>query len=312
MSTNQYISWNDSDEQNLIEDLMIETIQFYGQDIKYLPREIVNENTIFNEVTESKFDDHITVEIYQESTEAYEGDGELFSKFGLELRNSMKVLMSVRRFREESAKSIDSHTASLTRPREGDLVFHANTKGLYEIKFVDPESFSFYALGKLPVYRLTLELFEYSGEDIDTGLTDLDEFQSEFTPQQTQLNISGFVEPLEVGSEVTFTNASAKLLQHNIANGDIAIGPITFDDGNWRIIENAEAVTFEGEAVIYGGEAVIYGGESITIGTETGVVNVVYDTLREDRFNQNVVDQNDDIQIYFDSVIDTSRPNSIL
>ena len=291
MSTNQYMSWDDADEQNLVEDLMIETIQFYGQDVKYLPREIVNENTIFNEVTESKFDDYITVEVYQESTEAYEGDGELFSKFGLELRNSMKVLISQRRFKEEGSKSLDEHTASLIRPREGDLVYHANTKGLYEIKFVDAESFSFYALGKLPVFRLTLELFEYSGEDIDTGLAELDDFQGEFTPQQTQLNISGFVEQLEIGGEVAFTNASAELLQHNIANGDIAVGPITFDDGDWRIIAE---------------------GEAITIGAETGVVDTVYDTLREDRFDQNTVDQNDDIETYFDNVVDTSRPNSLL
>lgn len=303
MSTNPYMNWEEPDEQNLIEDLLIESISFYGQDVYYMPREIVDENTIFNEVTQSKFDDYITVEVYQESVEAYEGDGELFSKFGLELRNSMKLLISQRRFKEEVAKSPDDHTASLIRPREGDLVYHAPTKGLYEVKFVDPESFSFYQLGKLPVYRITVELFEYNAEELDTGLDDVDDFQAEFTAQQTQLQVDGFdpdIEKLVLGSTVTFDgDVTAELLQHNPFTGDIAIGPLSFPDGEWRLIVE---------------------DEPITIGVQTGNVDIVYDTLNDSRFEELPFDETDrgnsdnsGIEKEFaDNILDTSRANPLI
>lgn len=299
MSTNPYLNWEEPDEQNLIEDLLIESISFYGQDVFYMPREIIDENTILNEVTQSKFDDYITVEVYQESVEAYEGDGELFSKFGLELRNSMKLAISKRRFREEVATSSDEHTKTLIRPREGDLVYHAPTKGLYEIKFVDAENFSFYQLGKLPVYRMTVELFEYDSEDLDTGLDVVDDFQAEFTPQQTQLQISGFSEELVLGSDVTFDGITAELLKHNVSTGDIAIGPLTFDDGDWRLLVE---------------------DEDITIGTETGTVDIVYDTLNDERFEELPFDETDRgtssnsaIEKEFsNSLIDDSRNNPLI
>lgn len=299
MSTNPYLNWEEPDEQNLIEDLLIESISFYGQDVFYMPREIIDENTILNEVTQSKFDDYITVEVYQESVESYEGDGELFSKFGLELRNSMKLAISKRRFKEEAAKSNDDHTKTLIRPREGDLVYHAPTKGLYEIKFVDAESFSFYQLGKLPVYRMTVELFEYNSEDLDTGLDIVDDFQAEFTPQQTQLQISGFTEQLVLGSNVTFDGVTAELLKHNVSTGDIAIGPLTFDDGDWRLLVE---------------------DESITIGAETGTVDIVYDTLNDERFEELPFDETDRgtssnsaiDKEFSNSLIDTSRNNPLI
>ena len=175
MATNLYFNnYNSSPEQRLIEDLMIETIKINGVDCYYIPN--VNESArdlIYGEDPLKKFTAAYPLELYITNVDGYEGEREFFSKFGLEIRNNMSVIVSKRSF----ARWVPQDR--YIRPREGDLIyipFLAQTGELYEIKYVN-FSEAFYVLGnKYPYfYKLELEKFKYSQETIDTGIPNVDE-----------------------------------------------------------------------------------------------------------------------------------------
>ena len=175
MATNLYFNnYNSSPEQRLVEDLMIETIKINGVDCYYIPN--VNESArdlIYGEDPLKKFTAAYPLELYITNVDGYEGEREFFSKFGLEIRNNMSVIVSKRSF----ARWVPQDR--YIRPREGDLIyipFLAQTGELYEIKYVN-FSEAFYVLGnKYPYfYKLELEKFKYSQETIDTGIPSVDD-----------------------------------------------------------------------------------------------------------------------------------------
>src|SRR6056300_154707 len=164
-------------EQRLIEDLIIESLKIYGHDVFYLPRTLVDEDTIFDEDTLSQFTQAYPLEMYLENVDGYEGEGDLFTRFGIEVRDQATFVLARRRWDELVATSGGIFTQD-TRPSEGDLLYFEKTKSLFEIKqvqFQDP----FYQAGKLYVFKLVCDLFEYSSEVIDTGITSLDNIYEE-------------------------------------------------------------------------------------------------------------------------------------
>lgn len=174
MATNLYFNnYNDTPEQRLIEDLMIETIKINGIDCYYIPN--INESArdlIYGEDPLKKFTAAYPLEMYVTNVDGYEGEREFFSKFGLEIRNNMSVIISKRSF----ARWVPQN--KYVRPREGDLIyvpFLSQTGEMYEIKYVN-YSEAFYVLGnKYPYfYKLELEKFKYSQETIDVGIPDVD------------------------------------------------------------------------------------------------------------------------------------------
>lgn len=177
---NIYYSQKVSSEQNLYEDIVIESLKIYGQDVYYLPREIVNEDTILNEDVPSKFGSKYIVEMYIENIEGFGGSGDLFSKFGVEIRDQATFIVARRRWRESVQKNsqilIDS---GIMRPREGDLIYLPLTKSLFEIAGTDNDR-PFYQLNNLPTFQMTCELFEYSSEDFDTGVEEIDDIEKEY------------------------------------------------------------------------------------------------------------------------------------
>jgi hypothetical protein len=166
MPTNVFFNHAVSTEQQLYEDLVVESLRFYGHDVFYLPREIIEEDELFNEDVQSKFGDAYGVEMYIENTDGFEGDGDLMSKFGIEVRDTATFVISLRTW--ERFISLDDNLATSLRPNEGDLIYFPLTNSMFEIKFVEHED-PFYQVGKLFVFKLRCELFEYSGEDFDTG-----------------------------------------------------------------------------------------------------------------------------------------------
>jgi len=177
MPTNIYINnFNNSAEQALMENLIIESIKFYGQDMYWIPRKTVKEDQIYGEDTLSKFDVSYPIELYIKNIEGFEGEGEFISRFGLEIRDQVTLTMAQRRFRELGAGD------EFPRPREGDLIYMPLNKKIFEIMFVEHESI-FYQAGALPVYDLRCELFRYSSEVIDTntGIDELDKLDDEFS-----------------------------------------------------------------------------------------------------------------------------------
>lgn len=165
-------NFNSSPEQRLIEDLMIETIKINGVDCYYIPN--INElarDLLYGEDPLKKFTAAYPLEMYITNVDGYEGEREFFSKFGLEIRNNMSVIVSKRSFSRWVPQTY-------VRPREGDLIyvpFLSQTGELYEIRYVN-YSEAFYVLGnKYPYfYKLELEKFKYSQETIDVGIEDVD------------------------------------------------------------------------------------------------------------------------------------------
>ena len=160
-----------SGEQNVVEDLTIEMIKTMGKNMVYIPRTLINEDELFGEDTISKFDDGYQLEMYIQSIDGFEGEGDILSKFGLEIRDRLELVVSRKRFN----KTVGEYE-NITRPREGDLIYFPLTKTLFEINFVEHEN-PFYQLGKLYTYKLSCEVFTYSQEDIDTGYSDIDTVQ---------------------------------------------------------------------------------------------------------------------------------------
>ena len=167
MAKNPYFK-DYSGEQNIIEDLSIEIIKAMGRDMLYIPREQYNKNNEFGEA-HYKFSKSFPLEMYIQSVSGFEGEGDIISKFGLEVRDKVTLIVSKKRFNKEIAEKYDG----ITRPREGDLIYFPLSNGLFEINFVEHEN-PFYPLGKLYSYYVTAELFTYSYEKINTNISYID------------------------------------------------------------------------------------------------------------------------------------------
>ena len=173
MPTNVYFDTGTTSEQRLYEDLIIEQLKIYGQDVYYLPRKLANKDTIFGEDPASSFDDSYIIEMYVDNSDGYMGEQEIIKKFGLELRDDIRFTLSKSRW-ETLVKNNSDLVAE--RPQEGDLVYFPTTKAFFEIQFVEHEQ-PFYQQSALPVYKLSCTRFEYSSERIDTGVAEIDKVE---------------------------------------------------------------------------------------------------------------------------------------
>lgn len=169
MALNPYFNkFKNLPEQNLIEDLTIEAIKIHGMELYYLPRTMIRKDDFFGEAPYSRFASFKMIEMYMDTTTAFEG-GDTFTKFGFEVRDSVKFTASRKRFKRETG---------MARPMEGDLLYLPLNRGLFEIKFVEHEN-PFYSLGKLLSFQMTCELFQYSEEKMDTGIPEIDVVEEE-------------------------------------------------------------------------------------------------------------------------------------
>tara|TARA_B100000131_G_scaffold236602_1_gene228642 strand:- start:49 stop:951 length:903 start_codon:yes stop_codon:yes gene_type:complete len=200
MATNSFFSRHTHGEQQVIEDLTIEAIKIHGKDMVYIPRKYVNEDTLFGEDTISKFDDARGIEMYIENVDGFEGEGDFLSKFGLQIKDSMTVVVSKKRFLETF-----SYRSDFDRPREGDLIYFPLTKGIFEITFVEHEN-PFYQVGKLYTYKLTCQLFKYSDETIDTDFSAIDDIEENYSYQFDLALITG--DNVDGGNFITGENVT--------------------------------------------------------------------------------------------------------
>ena len=181
MPRNPYFSLGTHSEKTLYEDIIIEGLRIYGQDVYYLPRNIINKDGIFNEASLSEFGQAFSIEMYVENVDGFEGEGDILSKFGLEMRDQMTLVVANRRW-EQLIGRFDANAS--VRPHEGDLVYFPLVKGLFEIRYVQEES-PFYQIQNVPVFKLKCELFEYSNEAIDTGVAEIDQIETLFASRVT-------------------------------------------------------------------------------------------------------------------------------
>ena len=170
MATNSFFSnYSYFNEQQLIDDLVIESIQIYGVDTYYVSRLTTSFDHILNEDSLSVYDAAYQVDLYVKSVDGFQGDGDFLSKFGLQIRDTATFTIAYRTF-EKFVTRVD---VDITRPREGDLIYMPMNNKFFRITFVEHESV-FYQSGTLQVYDLKCELFEYSNERFETGIEEID------------------------------------------------------------------------------------------------------------------------------------------
>ena len=174
MALNPYFSQRVKSEQSLYEDIIIESLKIYGIDVYYLPRELVNEDKIFGEDVPSRFSSSYKIEMYVENIEGFDGEGDIFTKFGIQIRDQASFIVARRRW-SHTIGQIDNEINSV-RPREGDLIYLPLSKSLFQIMHVEHES-PFYQLSNLPTFKLRCELFEYNDEQLDTDILDIDQIE---------------------------------------------------------------------------------------------------------------------------------------
>ena len=191
MSTNHFFQGGNSigatSEQRLVEDLVIESLKVYGHDIYYMPRTLVNKDTIFDEDELSRFTQAYPLEMYLDNVNGYEGQGDIFTRFGLEVRDQATFVLAKRRWEDLVLTSGGTFTQT-TRPSEGDLLYMPKTKSIFEIKYVDFQN-PFYQLNQIYVFRLVCELFEYSSEDLDTGITEIDAIETKYSQDMLEYQL---------------------------------------------------------------------------------------------------------------------------
>lgn len=235
MATNVYFSQKVRSEQNLYEDIIIESLKIYGQDVYYLPRSLVNEDKILGEDVPSRFSAAYKVEMYIENTEGFDGEGDLFTKFGVEIRDQATFIVSRRRWKQTVSK-YDNQIQGV-RPLEGDVIYLPLSNSMFQIMAVEHEQ-PFYQLSNLPTYKLRCELFEYGGEDLDTGVAAIDDIERRYA-YEYQLTLDSASFGYVIGETVNQTLASGVVMSGEVSgwsdsNNTLHIIHAGADDGNYH------------------------------------------------------------------------------
>ena len=172
MATSVYFSnYDNFNEQNLIDDLVIESIRIYGIDITYISGEFNNIDTIFNEDDTPLYDQMYSFEVYVKNVDGFEGEGDFLSKFGLQIRDQVTFTVAIRTFEA----NVTRKTQTKVRPRENDVIWLPLNQKMYRITYVEHESV-FYQSGALQTYDIKCELMEHSNERFETGRYEIDHY----------------------------------------------------------------------------------------------------------------------------------------
>lgn len=203
-TTNFYFNnFENTMEQRLIESLIIESIKIYGIEVFYMPRTLVAKDNLFGEDVLSKFEDAYAIEMYIKSVDGFSGDGDFLSKFGLEIRDEMVLTVSQTRFHEEISDALT--TEEIGRPAEGDLIYFPLNNKIFEVKFVEHEAV-FYQMGSLQTYDLTLELWEYSHEQLNTDIAAIDAIETAYSGDMSFYQLL-----MEDGSVLAYENGDTAM-----------------------------------------------------------------------------------------------------
>ena len=177
MALNSYFLQGSASEQRLVQDLINEQLKIYGIDIFYMPRKFVGTDDLMKENIVARFDDSFALEAYIQNYEGFQGSGDLMTKFGVRTTDELTLVVSKERYEDFIGTFYadgDDETVLTSRPKEGDLIYFPLSDSLFEIKFVEHEN-PFYQLGKLYMYQLTCELYEYEDAIIDTSIAQIDD-----------------------------------------------------------------------------------------------------------------------------------------
>ena len=222
MATNSYFTQGTTGEQDLVGNLVVEQIKMFGKDVYYIPRTLVKNDSVFGEDTLSQFNGAFLIEAYIEDASGFRGDGDMFSKFGVRISDQVTFIISRTRFTE----AVDDNAQLIVegRPNEGDLIHFPLANKTFEIQFVEHEV-PFYQLGKVHVWGLRCELFEYSDEDFDTGVAAVDAIEVDFSNAVTVNFAAGGSGDFTVGEIVAggTSNVTAEVKSWDSSNRQLQV-----------------------------------------------------------------------------------------
>jgi len=245
-----YFSNGARSEQLLYEDIIVESISIYGQTFYYIPRTLVGKDEILGEDRLSEFKSAYGIEMYLETVNGFEGQGAFIQKFGLMMEQSATLTVARRKWDQ----LIGQHGKSIlpNRPAEGDLLYFPLTGGLFEVKFVTHQD-PFYQAGKLYVYKLQVELFQYSSEHITTGNPSIDIFETLKSFDETKVP-NGTLTEIKVTNRGTGYSAAPTVAigENWIAATAIAVGDEICHNGRRYICTIAGTTASSGPIHIAG------------------------------------------------------------
>ncbi len=236
MAKNFYFSEQVKSEQNLYEDIIIESLKIYGQDLYYLPRDLIGEDKILGDEIPARFNSSHKIEMYIENTEGFDGEGDLFTRFGVEIRDEATFVVSRRRWINVVNRN-DAEVTSL-RPLEGDLIYVPMSKSLFQIMHVEHEQ-PFYQLQNLPVFKMRCQLFEYADEDLDTGVAEVDGIETDYAMTYIlQMTAADAGTTFEVGKSIrqvlATTTIEAEISKWDVDNLQLHVVHLSADDGKYH------------------------------------------------------------------------------
>ena len=176
MPLNPFFLQGSASEQRLVQDLINEQLKIYGVEVFYMPRKFVGTDNVIKENIVARFDDSFALEAYVQNYEGFAGSGDLMTKFGVRTTDELTLVISRERYDDFVSvfyQDGEDETKLTSRPKEGDLIYFPLSDSLFEVKFVEHEQ-PFYQLGKLYMYQLTCELYEYEDAVIDTSIEEID------------------------------------------------------------------------------------------------------------------------------------------
>ena len=222
MATNSYFTQGTTGEQDLVGGLVTEQIKMFGKDVYYIPRTLVDRDSVFEEDSLSAFNGAYLIEAYIEDATGFRGDGDMFSKFGVRISDQVTFIIS----RERFTAAVDDNAQLIVegRPNEGDLIHLPMANKTFEIQFVEHEV-PFYQLGKVHVWGLRCELFEYSDEDFNTGVAEIDAVEVNFANAVTINVADGGTGDFVAGEIVTggSSNVTSEVKTWNSATRQLVV-----------------------------------------------------------------------------------------
>lgn len=207
-----YNNFGASQEQEMLESLIVESIRIFGHDVWYVPRKLNNYDGVYGADDQSSYEQAILMEMYIKSYDGFKGDGNFMSKFGIEIRDQVVFSMSQRIFEDEVGVQ-----TSQPRPNEGDLIYFPLNKKCFQIKYVNKFEM-FYPLGRLYTWDVTCEVFEYSNETISTGIAEIDSLQVKYDINQYDWTLRNELD------QAILTEDGDFIVLENSATEDLVVG----------------------------------------------------------------------------------------
>ena len=290
MATNFYFSQKVRSEQQLYEDLVIESLRMYGQDVYYLPRDIVGEDKILGDDVPSKFNSSHRIEMYLENIDGFGGEGDLFTKFGVEIRDQATFIVSRKRWTQLVARYDNEIQGA--RPFEGDLIYLPLSNKLFQVMMVEHEE-PFYQLSNIAVFKLRCELFEYNDENFETGVELIDDIEKDYAYTYL-LNLDSAGDGFTIGDMVyqdlaDSVTMSGEVIKWNTNTNTLSLIHIGANDGKYH--------EFAPDGLVY------------QLNTRSQKVNYVLISSVDEENKISEIEQNTDFETFTDGFLDFSESN---